>query len=116
MSIKEALERKNREKEAADAFLRAHPKGSAVWFSDVDKDPLIVETIEVLGPEYKVVTKDGSLTRRKKARIVVLSNNELEVIGGGHGASLLESDARRILNHKGKVGLTRSLKPKNSVK
>ena len=109
----ETIRRLNEAREAAAKFVRDHIKGKGgVGFGDVDEIPLVSDTFEINGKPYIKKLKNGTKVVTPKARALLLSNGEIEIIKGGIGAAVSEEDARKIFNQSQKNRLTRALKPK----
>ena len=99
----------NTRRETAYEFVRKHIKGrGGVGFGDIDLDPLVLDTIEVVSNPKQIQTKEGIKTVVRKSRIIFLSNGEVDIIGGGLNAPISEKDANRILGRKLKTRLTKS--------
>ncbi len=109
----ETLRRLNEARDAGAKFVRDHIKGKGgVGFGDVEETPLVTDTFEVIGKSYTVTVENGIKVVTPRARAVLLSSGEIEIIKGGIGAAVSEEDARKILNQSQKNRLTRVLKPK----
>ncbi len=107
----------NAKREAAYEFVRKHVKGSGgVGFGDIDPEPLVSDTIEVVSNPIKIQTKEEVKTVVRKSRIVLLSNGEVDVIGGGLNAPISEKDAKKIFDQNLKTRLKNSLHPQKVTK
>ena len=116
-SIKSIIQAQIEGEKRAQEFIRKHQKGrGGVGFGDPNEDPLVMDTIPVVGRPYQVETKEGIKMIVPKARVVVLSDGSIDVVSGGIGAPISEAEALRILGKSEKRRLKKSLKTKKGVK
>lgn len=98
--------------DAQNNFLRKHKAGSAIGFFDPSGEPLVTNTVEVVGPIIVVQTKEGLEKRRARARVVTKDDGEIEVISGGFNSRINEADAKKILPTKVTRRLSKAFKIK----